>query len=114
MAAALPGAIAAETVLPVIGVPMEGKNLSSMDSLFAIAQMPKGVPVAAVAIGKAGAINAAILAAQIIAVSNANIKEKLDAYKKKQAQDIIKEDVKLQSEGIEQYLSRQTKIKERK
>jgi 5-(carboxyamino)imidazole ribonucleotide mutase len=108
MAAALPGAIAAETVLPVIGVPMEGKNLSSMDALFAIVQMPKGVPVATVAIGKAGAVNAAVLAAQIIAVSDDRLKEKLIAYKNKQAQAIIKEDVKLQSEGIEKYLELQS------
>ncbi|MDR2191604.1 MAG: 5-(carboxyamino)imidazole ribonucleotide mutase [Endomicrobium sp.] len=110
MAAALPGAIAAETVLPVIGVPMESKNLSSMDALFAIVQMPKGVPVAAVAIGKAGAVNAAILAAQIIAVSNSELKEKLCGYKKKQAQAVITEDAKLQIDGIEKYVLGDGKI----
>ncbi|MDR1696209.1 MAG: 5-(carboxyamino)imidazole ribonucleotide mutase [Endomicrobium sp.] len=104
MAAALPGVIAAETVLPVIGVPMEGKNLSSMDSLFAIVQMPKGVPVATVAVGKAGAINAAVLAAQIIAVSDNSLKEKLIQYKNKQAEAVIKEDLKLQKDGIDKYL----------
>ncbi|MCL2144883.1 MAG: AIR carboxylase family protein, partial [Endomicrobia bacterium] len=61
MSAALPGVVASETVLPVIGVPMEGKNLSSMDSLFSVSQMPNGIPVACVAVGKAGAVNAAIL-----------------------------------------------------
>ncbi|MDR3113619.1 MAG: 5-(carboxyamino)imidazole ribonucleotide mutase [Endomicrobium sp.] len=108
MAAALPGAIAAETVLPVIGVPMEGKNLSSMDALFSIVQMPKGVPVATVAIGKAGAVNAAILAAQIIAVSNDGLKGKLAAYKEKQSESVIKEDIKLQNEGLEKYLELQS------
>ena len=104
MAAALPGVIAAETILPVIGVPMEGKNLSSMDSLFAIVQMPKGVPVATVAVGKAGAVNAAVLAAQIIAVSDDLLKEKLIQYKKKQAESVIKEDLKLQKDGIGAYI----------
>jgi len=107
MAAALPGVVASETVLPVIGVPMEGKNLASMDALFSIVQMPKGVPVATVAVGKAGAVNAAVLAAQIIAVSNSGLKEKLVAYKKKQAEAVIKEDAKLQSEGIETFLEKQ-------
>ncbi|MCL2390077.1 MAG: 5-(carboxyamino)imidazole ribonucleotide mutase [Endomicrobia bacterium] len=104
MAAALPGVVASETVLPVIGIPMEGKNLASMDSLFSIVQMPKGVPVATVAIGKAGAINAAVLAAQIIAISDDSLKEKLVQYKKKQAEAVIKEDLKLQKDGIEKYL----------
>jgi 5-(carboxyamino)imidazole ribonucleotide mutase len=105
MSAALPGAIAAETVLPVIGVPMEGKNLSSMDALFAIVQMPKGVPVATVAIGKAGAANAAVLAAQIIGASDDALKEKLAVYKKKQAEAVIKEDMRLQIEGLEKYIN---------
>jgi len=104
MAAALPGVIAAETILPVIGVPMEGKNLASMDSLFAIVQMPKGVPVATVAVGKAGAVNAAVLAAQIIALSNDSLKEKLAKYKEKQAESVIKDDLKLQKDGIEKYI----------
>jgi len=104
MAAALPGVVASETILPVIGVPMEGKNLASMDSLFAIVQMPKGVPVATVAVGKAGAVNAAVLAAQMIALSNDSLKEKLLKYKKKMAEDVVKEDLKLQKDGIEKYV----------
>ncbi len=104
MAAALPGVVAAETTLPVIGVPMEGKNLASMDALFAIVQMPKGVPVACVAIGKAGAVNAAVLAAQIISLLNDGLKEKLTAYKQKQAQSVVNEDLKLQKDGIEKYI----------
>ncbi len=76
MSAALPGVIASETILPVIGVPVECKHLAGFDALLSIAQMPKGVPVATVAVGKAGAINAAILAVQIIAVADDILKEK--------------------------------------
>jgi len=104
MAAALPGVVASETILPVIGVPMKGKGLASMDALFSIVQMPKGVPVATVAIGKAGAINAGVLAAQIIAVADDVMKEKVIAYRKKQAESVIKEDLKLQKDGIEKYI----------
>jgi 5-(carboxyamino)imidazole ribonucleotide mutase len=104
MAAALPGVIASETVLPVIGIPVDGKNLSSLDSLFSMIQMPKGVPVATVAVGRAGAVNAAVLAAQIIAVSDDNLKEKLKSYKIKIAEDVVKEDLKLQKYGIEKYI----------
>ncbi|MDR1941554.1 MAG: 5-(carboxyamino)imidazole ribonucleotide mutase [Endomicrobium sp.] len=104
MSAALAGVIAAETDLPVIGVPMENKNLASMDALFSTVQMPKGVPVAAVSIGKAGAVNAAVLAARIMALSDDNLKDKLTVYKSSQAQSVIKEDIRLQQEGIEKYL----------
>jgi 5-(carboxyamino)imidazole ribonucleotide mutase len=104
MAAALSGVVAAETLLPVIGVPMEGENLSSMDSLFATVQMPKGVPVATVAIGKAGAVNAVILAVQIMALSDKKLKEKLLSYRKEQERKIIGENEKLNNFGIEKYL----------
>jgi phosphoribosylaminoimidazole carboxylase PurE protein len=80
-AAHLAGVVAAHTVLPVIGVPMETK-LDGMDSLLSTVQMPAGVPVATVSIGKAGAVNAAILAAQIIGVNSAPVAKKLQAYKK--------------------------------
>jgi phosphoribosylaminoimidazole carboxylase PurE protein len=76
-----------------------------MDSLFAISQMPKGAPVAAMAIGKAGAVNAAVLAAQIIALSDDALKERLSSYRKKQSESVIKEDLKLQKSGIKEYLS---------
>ncbi|MDR3275113.1 MAG: 5-(carboxyamino)imidazole ribonucleotide mutase [Endomicrobium sp.] len=105
MSAALPGVIASETVLPVIGIPVDSKNLSSLDSLFSIVQMPKGVPVATVAVGKAGAVNAAILAAQIIAVTNDDLKEKLKIFKNKTADEVVKEDLKLQKYGLEKYLA---------
>lgn len=80
-AAHLAGVIAAHTILPVIGVPMESK-LQGLDSLLSTVQMPAGVPVATVAIGKAGAANAAILAAEIIAVGSEDMAEKLEEYKK--------------------------------
>jgi 5-(carboxyamino)imidazole ribonucleotide mutase len=104
MSAALPGVVASETVLPVIGVPMEGKNLSGMDSLFSVSQMPNGIPVACVALGKAGAVNAAVLAAQIISVSDDSLKEKLAQHRKQMAEAVVKKDLKLQKEGIDAYI----------
>ena len=80
-AAALPGIIAAYTTIPVIGVPIKSA-LDGLDSLLSIAQMPKGVPVATMAIGIAGAINAAIFAAEILSLKNKNIKRALLKYKK--------------------------------
>ncbi len=81
MAAALPGVVAAHTTLPVIGVPLDGSPLSGVDSLHAIVQMPPGVPVATMAIGPAGAKNAAILAVQILALSDDALRAKLENYK---------------------------------
>ncbi len=83
MAAHLPGVIASYTTLPVIGVPLSGSALNGQDALYAIVQMPRGVPVATMAIGKAGAGNAAIFAAKILALSHADIKEKLIEFQKK-------------------------------
>ena len=76
-AAHLPGAVAAHTRLPVIGVPLSATSLGGLDALLSIVQMPKGVPVATMAIGKAGAINAAILAAQILALGDDELAKKL-------------------------------------
>jgi 5-(carboxyamino)imidazole ribonucleotide mutase len=106
MAAALPGVIASETILPVIGVPVDGRNLSSFDSLFSIVQMPKGVPVATVALGRAGAVNAALLTVQIISVANENLREKLKAYRNKMSDAVVNEDLKLRKNGIEEYIER--------
>jgi 5-(carboxyamino)imidazole ribonucleotide mutase len=78
-AAHLPGMVAAKTTLPVIGVPVQSKALSGLDSLLSIVQMPGGVPVATVAIGKAGAINAGLLAAQILATEDLELARKLEA-----------------------------------
>ncbi|NMA90931.1 MAG: 5-(carboxyamino)imidazole ribonucleotide mutase [Amphibacillus sp.] len=79
-AAHLPGMVASKTMLPVIGVPIQSKALNGLDSLLSIVQMPAGVPVATVAIGRAGATNAGILAAQILATSDQVIAEKLTKY----------------------------------
>jgi 5-(carboxyamino)imidazole ribonucleotide mutase len=96
MSAALPGAIAAQTILPVIGVPIAGQSLAGLDCLLSISQMPKGVPVATMSIGKAGAVNAAVLAVQILALSDAALREKLAAYKKSAADEVISKDLKIQ------------------
>jgi len=85
MAAHLSGVLAAHTTLPVIGVPMPGSHLNGVDALYSTVQMPKGVPVATVAIGTAGAANAGILAAQILALNNKSLKQKLVAFKKQGA-----------------------------
>jgi 5-(carboxyamino)imidazole ribonucleotide mutase len=81
MSAALPGVVASMTTLPVIGVPLAGSHLSGVDSLHAIVQMPPGVPVATMAIGAAGAKNAAIFAVQILGLSDAEIESRVDDYK---------------------------------
>jgi 5-(carboxyamino)imidazole ribonucleotide mutase len=81
MAAHLPGVVAANTTLPVIGVPMDGSALNGLDALYSIVQMPKGVPVASVAIGTAGAANAGVLAAEILALSDEKLKAKLVNFK---------------------------------
>src|SRR5690349_9101690 len=82
-AAHLAGVIAAETTLPVIGVPMAATPLAGFDSLLAIVQMPAGIPVATVAVGKAGATNAGILAAQILATHDAELEKKMQDHKRK-------------------------------
>jgi phosphoribosylaminoimidazole carboxylase PurE protein len=83
MAAHLPGVIAAQTLRPVIGVPLPGSALNGVDALLSEVQMPSGIPVATMAIGKAGAINAAVLAAQILALSRAELAAKLIAFRAK-------------------------------
>lgn len=87
-AAHLPGMTASMTRLPVLGVPVESKSLKGMDSLLSIAQMPGGIPVGTLAIGKPGAINAALLAASILALEDAAIAKKLDAWRKKQTDSV--------------------------
>lgn len=83
VAAALPGVVAAKTLLPVIGVPVPAGHLAGVDALLAICQMPKGVPVATMAIGNAGAANAGLLAAQILAATRPDLREKLRAWREK-------------------------------
>ncbi len=87
-AAHLPGMTAAITALPVFGVPIESKALSGMDSLLSIVQMPGGIPVGTLAIGRAGAINAGLLAAAVIALKDNIVRENLDAWRAKQTSEI--------------------------
>jgi 5-(carboxyamino)imidazole ribonucleotide mutase len=96
-AAHLAGVIAAETTLPVIGVPIPSSSLQGMDSLLATVQMPAGIPVATVAIGKAGATNAGILAAQMLALADPEIAKKLAAHKEKLARGVEEKSKKLKS-----------------
>jgi len=97
MAAHLAGVIAAETCLPVIGVPIGGGALSGLDALCSTVQMPGGVPVATMSIGAAGAKNAGIFAVQILALSDATLTEKLKAYRGKMAQEVEEKDRQLQN-----------------
>jgi phosphoribosylaminoimidazole carboxylase PurE protein len=96
-AAHLAGVIAAHTTLPVIGVPIPSTSLNGMDSLLATVQMPAGIPVATVAIGKPGATNAGILAAQMIALADSGVAKKLNAYKEKLARGVEEKSKKLQA-----------------
>jgi len=90
-AAHLAGVIAAKTTLPVLGCPMQSKALQGLDSLLSIVQMPKGIPVATLAIGEAGAANAALFAAAILALSDSGIKQRLEEYRKKQTEKVLAE-----------------------
>ncbi len=98
-AAHLAGVIAAETTLPVIGVPMPSSSLQGLDALLATVQMPAGIPVATLAIGKAGATNAGILAAQILALSDLAIAKKMAAHKEKLVRSVEEKSKKLKSES---------------
>ncbi len=89
-AAHLPGMMAAKTALPVLGVPVESKVLSGMDSLLSIVQMPAGVPVGTLAIGKAGAINAALLAAAILGAKHSEIRVALKQYRARQTETVLR------------------------
>ncbi len=95
-AAHLAGVIAAHTVLPVIGVPMEG-SLQGMDALLSTVQMPAGIPVACVAIGKAGARNAALLAIEILGTADGKLRHALHAYRQRMADQVVEKDRALQS-----------------
>src|SRR5690625_841990 len=87
-AAHLPGMVASQTTLPVIGVPVQTSALGGMDSLLSIVQMPGGVPTATMAIGRAGAINAALFAGQIISLENETVAKKLDEYRKRMKENV--------------------------
>ncbi|MBB1318054.1 5-(carboxyamino)imidazole ribonucleotide mutase [Shewanella sp. SR43-4] len=88
-AAHLPGMIASKTRLPVLGVPVQSKALSGMDSLLSIVQMPKGIAVGTLAIGTAGAFNAGLLASQILAISDAALAERLEAFRDEQTRSVL-------------------------
>jgi 5-(carboxyamino)imidazole ribonucleotide mutase len=91
MAAALPGVVAAQTTMPVLGVPMEGKLLGGLDSLLSMVQMPGGIPVGTLAIGKAGAVNAAILATQILGLARPELRTAVRTHRAEQASKILAE-----------------------
>ena len=86
----LPGMIAAITTIPVIGVPILSKKLNGLDSLLSISQMPKGIPVGTVTIGKDGAINAALLSASIISINDKNVRKNLNLWRNKQTRSVKK------------------------
>ncbi len=90
-AAHLPGMVASQTSLPVLGVPIESHSLKGMDSLLSIVQMPAGVPVGTLAIGKAGAKNAALFATSILALEDETLRTKLDKFRKHQSEKVLKE-----------------------
>ncbi len=90
-AAHLGGVIASQTLLPVLGVPMQSKALNGLDSLLSIVQMPKGIPVASLAIGDAGAANAGLLAAQILSLSDPALAERLTAHRARQASRVLEQ-----------------------
>lgn len=93
-AAHLPGMCASQTVLPVLGVPVESKSLKGLDSLLSIAQMPAGVPVGTLAIGQAGAKNAALLAISVLANSRPELRKKLHVFRSKQTKTVLKTKLK--------------------
>ncbi len=92
-AAHLPGMLAAKTMLPVLGVPIPATLLNGMDSLLSIVQMPRGVPVGTLAIGKPGAANAALLAAQIIALGNAELRVRLERWRRARAEEVLAQEL---------------------
>jgi 5-(carboxyamino)imidazole ribonucleotide mutase len=104
-AAHLPGMVASLTHLPVIGVPVKSSNMSGLDSLYSIVQMPPGVPVATVAIN--GSKNAGILAAQIIGVADASVAEKVKSYKATMEKEVLQKAGKLEDKGFKSYLEEQ-------
>jgi len=102
-AAHLPGVLAAKTTIPVIGVPMKTSDLGGRDSLYSIVQMPTGVPVATVAIGKTGARNAAVLAAKMLSIKHEDIKKNVKKFMKKMEEEGLKKNKKLQELGYKNY-----------
>ena len=106
-AAHLGGVLAAHTSLPVIGVPMATPSLGGIDSLYSIVQMPKGIPVACMAVGRAGAINAGIFAVQILAQKSARLQKELASYKKQLEREVSLKSSRLGTIGYKKYLGTQ-------
>ena len=104
LAAALPGVIAAETTLPVIGVPLNSSSLNGLDSLYAIVQMPGGVPVGTMAIGRNGAVNAGMYAISILALRDEKLAKWLSEHKKKLYDSVVKKSIKLKEKGYKKYM----------
>lgn len=98
LAAHLAGVVAAHTTLPVIGIPVDGGPLNGLDALYATVQMPGGIPVATVAIGSAGATNAAVLAVEILALADPALKAKLKSFRQENAEKVRQDDAALQAE----------------
>lgn len=92
-AAHLPGMVAAKTVVPVLGVPVKSRTLSGMDSLLSIVQMPRGIPVGTLAIGEAGAANAALLAAAMLATTDAELRARLSAFRQAQTDAVLEQEL---------------------
>ena len=103
-AAHLPGVIASKTNLPVIGIPVDNSPLNGIDALYSIVQMPAGIPVASMAIGKAGARNAGIFSAQILALMDTKLAERLVEFRKKMAESVQSNADKLAEIGLTKYL----------
>jgi 5-(carboxyamino)imidazole ribonucleotide mutase len=103
-AAHLPGVVASHTTLPVVGIPIETDIAGGLDSILSIIQMPAGIPVAAMAAGKAGGANAALFAISILALSNQDYAVRLDRYRKKMAEKISGINEKLKQTGLKEYI----------
>lgn len=103
-AAHLPGVVAAHTILPVIGVPIETKLAGGLDSILSILQMPGGIPVATMPVGSAGGTNAGLFAVSLLAVGNQTYSEKLTAYRRKQSDKVKSRNAKLQELGYKKYI----------
>jgi 5-(carboxyamino)imidazole ribonucleotide mutase len=103
-AAHLPGVVAAYTLLPVIGIPVESGIVGGLDSLLSISQMPAGIPVAAMAAGRAGGTNAALFAANILALSDASVAEKLSSYRKEMEKKILEKNEMIDQAGLMNYI----------
>ena len=109
LSAHLPGVIASRTLLPVIGVPVDSGPLGGVDALYSIVQMPGGVPVAAMAIGRAGALNAGVFAAQILALAEPQIAERLADYRHQMAESVESKADKLAKIGLKRYIEEKSK-----